>query len=166
VFRVQQLSQLVYLDTDDVRADYDGRITGTTVVFPDATYDPFRDLNRRLREAEKQGVVYPSARHSVDCCFAFFDDQSGRVRNDLYEILNCELRLVPETQSLRNPPGSFDSFLEKSHPTMGYYSFLEPTRLAALDANGLINPSGLPPAGMIDFVRRRYLSYPSDAVCC
>lgn len=166
VFRVQDIDALVYLDTDDIRADYDGRVTGTTVVFPDPDYQPLRDLNKAFREAEKRGAFYPSARHSNDLCVVLFRDETPCMLPTTFTLLPVELRLVPERQGLHEVPCSYDPFKDKAHPTMGYYRFLEPAALADADGSKLINPPGLPASGLIDFVRRCYQLYPADAVCC
>ncbi|MEW5983980.1 MAG: RES family NAD+ phosphorylase [Acidobacteriota bacterium] len=165
VFEVSGIDSLIYLDTDDVRADYDGRITGSTVVFPDPDYEPLRDVNQRFRVEGKRGVMYPSARHSRDVCLVLFRDETTCVIPGSHIVIPVELKLIREDQDVRRAPGVVDAFMEKIHATMGYYEFVDQSRFAQARVDSRIHPQGLPPRGTVDFVRRRYVSYPLEAVC-
>lgn len=165
IFRMKEIEKLVCLDSEDIRTDYDGRITGTTVVFPDAEYGPFRDLNNRFRMDGKAGVAYPSARHSRDLCIVFFADNTTSVRKDIFENYVIELRIVVEDQDIAQPPETYDPFVDRAHPTMGYYKVIDHKAFSDAQKRKLVNPIDLPTEGMVDFVRRRYVSYPKDAVC-
>jgi hypothetical protein len=164
VFAINGVKDLVYVDCESVRVDYDPRIAGTLIVFPDAEYKPFREFSDRLRIEQKRGVFYPSARHSEDLCIAFFEDESSQVKGDFFEMLPVELRLVSEAHDASGPPDLCDPMDDKLNATMGYYRFLDLDRLKHVKEAGALNPSDLPSSGLVDFVRRRYREYPKDAI--
>jgi hypothetical protein len=164
VFRVRLITDLVHLDCEAVERDYRTRICGTLAVWPDATYELFDKLNDEFRNHRKNGVVYPSARHSVDKCLAIFNDQTDRVIPGEFHELQIKLRLVPEDHDVRTRPQEFSPFKRKVHPTVGFYDIVDVTHFSSLISQGWINPLGMPAAGCIDFVRRRYDSYPLAAV--
>jgi len=164
VFRVRGIKELVHLDCEGVEKDYRTRISGTLSVWPDATYELFDMLNDAFRHQGKKGVFYPSARHAFDKCLVLFSDHSDRVIVDEFHCLQVRLQLIPEDQDLMARPVDFSPFRKKVHPTMGFYEIVERKPFEALSTEGWINPKGLPALGFVDFVRRRYFSYPNDAV--
>lgn len=164
VLRVEEIPDLVYVDCEAVRVEFDARFGGTTVVFPDDLYAPFWDFNDRLRSNGKKGVIYPSARHSRDVCLALFDDETSRIIPNTDERLNIKLQLLAEDQDPRQPPQRCDPYKEKLHATMGYYSFTDQAEFDRVRNLGRLHPRDLPFSGMVDFVRRRYANYPGDAV--
>lgn len=164
VIRVEEISDLVYVDCEGVRVDFNARFGGTTVVFPDQRYEPFWDFNNTLRSENKKGVIYPSARHSKDMCLALFHDETGRIIPHSDSRLNIKLQLLSEDQDPRQPPRRCDPYQEKLHATMGYYSFVDAAELDRFRLAGMLNPPDIPAGGMVDFVRRRYADYPRDAV--
>lgn len=163
-FRVGSIENLVWVDSEGVRVEYDPRICGTAVVYPDSDYGPFRKFSDDLRRGNKGGVLYPSARHSQDLCVALFDDQSANLLAEPFEMARLTLRLVAEDQDPLAPPRGCNPFKQKLHSTMGYYSFADGEEFRRLKESGLLNPAGLESEGMVDFVRRRYAKYPVDAV--
>jgi hypothetical protein len=165
LFRVQRIPDLVFIDSEDLRLEFDGRICGATVVYPEATYDVFLDLNRQLRRARKKGIVYPSARHSEGLCFALFDDESANVDVASFRAIEVRLTLIAEDHRFVTPAIGCNPFQEKLHPTMGYYEVLDIPAFENARRDGVLHPSDLPSSGFIDFVRRRYLDYPRQAVC-
>jgi RES domain-containing protein len=164
VVRVEEITDLVYVDCEGVRVDFNARFGGTTVVFPDYAYEPFWDFNNTLRSSSKKGVIYPSARHSKDMCLALFDDETGRIVPNSDDRLNIKLQLLAEDQDPAQPPQRCDPYKEKLHATMGYYSFLDNAEFDRMRNSGMLNPADLPFNGMVDFVRRHYVNYPTDAV--
>jgi hypothetical protein len=165
VFSVRNINDLVFMDSEGVRDDFEPRVAGTTTVFPDARYNPFVDLNRKVRAAKKEGIYYPSARHSQDLCVILFGNKSDKVYDDDYTIIPIELRLVTEDHDPRLRPAPFGVFQKKIHATMGYYEFLAPDMLEQAKARGIIYPGNLPQRGMVDFVRRYYgTRYPLNAI--
>jgi RES domain-containing protein len=166
VFRVQSISDLVFIDSEGAQVDYDSRIRGATVVHPEATYRLFWDLNEKVRGAKKKGVVYPSARHSQDYCFALFDDETSRLQLDSFQTIPVSVRLVAEGQDFSLPVRECNPFAEKLHSTMGYYEFGELDRFEKAKADKILNPHDIPSRGLIDFVRRKYREYPKEATIC
>jgi len=164
IFAVKPIDQLIYLDSLGVRVNYGGQLSGTMLINPDPVYEPFRSLSDKLREERRRGVMYPSARHSEDLCLALFEDETSKIKKDVYDRLVVILRLVSESQDPKLLPTDCDPFEEKLHSTMGYYSFPDTREFNKLQKAGLIHPKGMPSMGMVDFVRRRYIAYPQDAV--
>lgn len=164
ILSVDEINELVYADSEGARILYDPRVAGSTVIFPDPTYGPLHDFSDQLRRGSKNGVVYPSARHSVDFAFAFFKDETSKIRSDFYEAISLNLQLVPESQDLTSPPIKCKPIVQKLHATMGFYKFTDATTLTDVKGRGLVNPANIPEQGYIDFVRRNYRSYPNDAV--
>jgi hypothetical protein len=167
-FRLVALSvfpiiDLVYADTEGVRLNYDARIVGSTLVFPDPIYGPLHDFSDMMRHKVRTGVIYPSARHSVDLALALFLDNTNKIKNDFYEVLPIRLQLVPEDQDFTAAPVISRPIVQKLHATIGYYNFTDTAAFSSLKSNGLLNPRDIPERGYIDFVRRRYDNYPSDA---
>jgi hypothetical protein len=164
VFGVDGIKDLVYVDCDSVRVDYDPRISGTLIVFPDAVYQPFREFSDRLRIEQKRGVFYPSARHSEDLCIALFEDETPRIKSGFFEMLPVELNLVPESYEVGSDPSGCNPMEEKLNATMGHYKFVDQAAFERVKTAGAFNPGQLPISGLVDFVRRRYRDYPRDAV--
>ena len=164
VFRVTPIEGLVYIDSEGARADIHPRITGTAAVFPDEYYEPFWSVYNKIRELDKRGVFYPSARHAEGYCMCLFRDESNQVRTDFYEMASVTLQLVPEDQQWDQLPKTCLPFRDKLHPTRGFYQFDQPKELSRLTDAGAVCPQDLPSRGFIDFVRHRYRDYPGDAV--
>jgi hypothetical protein len=164
IFSVKKIDELVYVDSIGAKS-YDARIISSTVVFPDDIYGPLHHISDRLREEKKRGVVYPSARHSRDFAFAFFKNETRKIRDDFYEAPLLNLQLIVEEQNpLDFPPQRFKVHTDKLHATMGYYEFADNSEFDRLKSEGLIYPSGIPNSGYIDFVRRHYTDYPKCAI--
>jgi len=163
IFKINRVDSLVYMDSEGIRLDYDSRLAGTTIVHPDPYYEPFRNFHEAAR-VDKEGLLYPSARHSKDICIALFGDKTDILQSDLFELLPVELKLVPEWQDPAQEPCDCDPFKEKLHATMGYYKFEDTNRFQSFRDNGVLYPNDIRPNGMVDFVRRCYLDYPRDAV--
>jgi len=164
VLKVQEIQDLVYADCEGVRVDYNVRFAGTPVVFPDDDYAPFWDFNNTVRQAQKRGVMYPSARHSKDLCIALFYDETNSIVPQSDERLIMKLQLIAEDQDPAQPLRRCDPFKDKLHPTMGHYSFVDDAEFTRLRNANMLYPKGIPQSGMVDFVRRQYQIYPSHAV--
>jgi RES domain-containing protein len=162
VLSVEEINDLVYIEAHGARA-YDPRVVSSTIVFPDPLYGPLHDVSNKLRIDNKGGVVYPSARHSVDFAFALFRDETSKIRNTFYEAPILTLQLIAEDQEMSSAPRGFRPKRERLHATMGHYQFDDALDFTNLLARGLIHPEDLPAGGYIDFVRRRYNSYARDA---
>jgi hypothetical protein len=163
IFSVRDIDNLVYVDSIEAKS-YDRRIISTTVVYPDPVYGPLHGISDQVRLQNKNGVVYPSARHSVDLAFAFFKDETAKIKPNFYEAPVLELKLIAESQNLSlMPPSQIKPFSDKLHATIGYYKFTNIAHFQDLDSKGLLYPTGLPPSGYVDFVRRQYSSYPRQA---
>lgn len=163
VFQVKTIEGLVNIGDDGV-SGLDGRIRGTTVVFPDAKYEPFKKLQVKLRHRQSRGIVYPSARHSMDSCIMFFGDESASVMRGSLKGADIELFLVDEDCDRSAIAGACDPWNGRVHATLGGYRFIRPSEHRDLVRSGSLNPVNLPLEGLVDFVRRRYVSYPGDAV--
>lgn len=164
IFSVDEIPELVYFDADEVRNDYGQRLGGTMAVCPDIIYTGHTEFANQIRAKFKRGIIYPSARHSRDICIALFEDESPKLNNDVYEIVDIKLRLIREEQIPGDTILPLSIFSDKIHPTLGYYKFADKLHLESLNSRGVINPANIPPEGLIDFVRRRYVKYPNDAV--
>lgn len=163
IFSVEEIANLVYVDSIGAK-EYDPTILSSTVVYPDPTYEPLNRISYNLRTGGKSGVVYPSARHSKDLAFAFFNDETSKIKSSFYEAPFVNLRLIVEEQDKTSfPPENFMPHTDKLHATMGYYEFEDPNELDALKTDGLVHPTNIPFSGYVDFVRRHYLNYPRDA---
>lgn len=165
IFRVRGVSDLILLDSETVQIEFDPRIRGATVVYPAATYEVFLQFNDKVREVGKKGIVYPSARHSRDHCFALFDDETEQVDATSFTTMSVELSLIREDQNFNDPVQPCNPYEHKLHATMGHYRVLDNTVFAQAKADRIINPPDLPSSGYIDFVRRLYRTYPAQAVC-
>jgi hypothetical protein len=165
IMAVDEIKTFVYADSREAASVYNARhITGPSITCPDATYDPLNQFSEAVRDDGKYGIFYPSARHSEGIAFVLFQDGTARIKTGFFEKLRIKLRLIGESQDRsRMPPDRFGIFEEKLHATMGYYEFLDPSKLARLDGKNQLNPTNLPVQGYVDFVRRRYISYPDDA---
>jgi RES domain-containing protein len=164
IFRVKHIDDLVYADSEGCRYDYDEpRFGGSTVVYPDPTYAPIQSFSMKLRQKQRTGVVFPSARHSRDFAFAFFGDVTDKLDATTYEMLPLRLKLIGEDQDLAVSPGDVSPIKDKLHATMGYYEFVTPNDVERARASKLLNPEALPVRGYVDFVRRAYRQYPADA---
>lgn len=159
----QEIANIVNIDAKDV-TEYDNRLCGATCVFPDPSYDMFREFSDRLRKEHRKGILYPSARHSRDICVALFDDETETLDHHCFERLDIKLRLLTEEQETGAPIKQIDPFEDKLHPTMGYYEFLQPTEVARVRSTNCFYPLDIPDRGLLDFVRRRYRNYPVEAV--
>jgi RES domain-containing protein len=163
IFSVSDIDNLVYVDSIDAKS-YDRRIISTTVVYPDPTYGVLHKISDEVRMQNKNGVIYPSARHSVDLAFAFFKDETAKIKTDFYEAPLLKLQLIAENQIISSmPPTPIKPFSDKLHATIGYYEFMDAAHFQTLDSNGLLYPAGLPVSGYVDFVRRQYSTYPRQA---
>lgn len=156
IFRVREIRNLAYLDAVSARVIYGGQFGGTMTVCPDKVYEPFQKLSNDLRERGKKGLFYPSARHSEGLCVVLFDDESSSIIDGEYHVLKVKLKLISEDAPPKRPTADCHPYMDKLHPTMGYYQFEDPSYLQRLDAAGMINPSTIPPAGFIEFVRHPY----------
>ena len=164
IFAVKRIDDLVYVDSIGAKK-YDSRITSSTVVFPDPLYGPLHNISDRVRLDMKNGVVYPSARHSEDFAFALFKNETSKLMEDPYKAPHITLQLIAEDQDIISfPPDGFKVYTDKLHATMGYYQFDKPNQLDALKDAGLIYPEDIPASGYIDFVRRHYPDYPKCAI--
>jgi len=163
IFRVEAIRELVFIDSEGTQVDFDPRVRGATVVYPEPTYSVFRELNQKIRVARKKGIVYPSARHSKDFCFALFDDETANVQKGSFRAIPVQLQLIAEDQGFSFPIRRCDPFSEKLHSTMGYYEILDPEGFEKARLDRVLNPPNLPSFGLIDFVRRRYKEYPKEA---
>jgi hypothetical protein len=167
VFRVRAIDGLVHLDSEGVERDYQTKVAGTLAVWPDATYGLFDRLNCDFRNHRLNGVMYPSARHSLDKCFALFGDLSEKLLvtdPSQFHRIQIRLQLVPEDHPMHQPPREFSPFKFKVHPSRGYYQVLDVPAFSALVSLGWINPNPMPLAGTVSFLRQPYRSYPSEAV--
>lgn len=164
ILAVDKIDNIVFADSVGARV-YNHNITGPSITTPDLVYDQLQKFSDEVRRDRKRGVVYPSARHSEGFAFALFNNESGRIRLTPYETLELKLQLVSEKQDFSiKPPARFDIYVDKIHPTIGYYEFINETAFNGLKSRGLIHPDRLPARGYFDFVRRRYGgSYPDDA---
>ena len=79
---------MVFVDTEAASLEFDKRMCGTSVVFPNPTYEVFHSVNRALRQTGNRGVFYPSARHSRDFCVALFRNEAGCVEPSFFESIN------------------------------------------------------------------------------
>lgn len=167
VIRVKEIKDLVYIDSAGVAVDYDHLVYGAAAVFPDPHYAVFQEFSNRVRQEKKRGIIYPSARHSRDVCMALFHDETNSILPGCHQIASVRFQLIPEDQNLDERPtaGGFDPYARKIHPTMGHYEVTDADTWEQLRDAKLLNPSGIPQVGMIDFVRRRYRVYPDQAVC-
>jgi hypothetical protein len=163
IFRVDDISDLVYIDAEDVKAVYDPLMSGTKVVFPDPHYRFLQDFSNTIRSDKRRGAFYPSARHSQDICIGLFEDQTRLIQPAPYYVINVDLHLLAEDQKVQDP-AKLCTDKDKLHPTMGYYSFADVKELENASRGGVLNPSNLPASGKVDFVRRYYKAYPDEAI--
>ncbi len=166
IARTSQINELVYLDSKDFYREYGlAEVQGTWLVHPDVTYPPHQIVSNLIREKNKNGILYPSARHSRDVAIALFRDVSTKIREDEYYTLEINLVLVAEDTPPDNCAFSLcDPTDQKLHFTMGYYSIEDQDEFERLKSKKYINPINMKPFGMIDFVRRKYKDYPNDAI--
>lgn len=162
VFQVREIDSLANIDASDFAFNHGNRIKGTTTVYPDSTYEPFYEIMEPTR-SKYRGLVYPSARHSRDRCFVLFRDESRCVKG-LVGKAYITLKLITEKQDYGNAPTVCDPTTEKIHPTVGYYEIRDTTFYETIKANGDMNPRNMTRYGYVDYVRRKYIRYPEDAI--
>lgn len=163
IFSVKEIPDLVYVDSEGVRVDYDGRLSGTTLVCPVKTYSVLNDVSEKIRGDRKRGLIYPSARHSRDVAIVLFGDETKSVLPSPYIALDVTLRLVSEEQDCLAKVPSLNPYKEKVHGGVGFFEFSSGKDLGDACAAGLLYPQ-LPQWGYIDLLRRRYIKYPDDAM--
>lgn len=154
IFDVHNISDLMYIDTQDCRRQTalhaQELVPSTLIVHPDCVYPPLHRAGNFYRRQSKNGIVYPSARHSQNLAVALFLDHTASIKS-ICAALKVTLTLVEEgTGQLAIPP-RFDPNSQKISHTQGHYEF-DPTDFASNQA--LLNPSSLAASGIIDFVRR------------
>jgi RES domain-containing protein len=162
VFNVKEINDLVYIDASDFRVEHDPKIIGAITVFPDQTYTPFAQFANKVR-LNKNGVIYPSARHYKDWCLVLFNDETDKI-NNIFERTNVRLSLLSEEHDLNKPPHFCDPTKQKINSTKGFYEFTDLTKFEELKSQSLIYPADLPSQGIVDFVRIKYIQYPNDAI--
>ena len=162
IFDVDEITGLLNLEAEDFRRDFNPMISGTSTVIPDSTYKPFIELVQEIR-AEYRGLFYPSARHSKDYCVVFFGDESDNILST-FSTLDISLRLIKEDQDYRKYPDDVNPLKDKISFSRGYYEFNNHTEFQRLKTLGLFNPNDIEQSGYIDFVRKKYINYPKDAI--
>ncbi len=116
-----------------------------------------------MRLRGKKGVIYPSARHSVDLALALFLDNTDKIKDDFYIAAPIRLQLIAEDQDLTVAPATCRPVVHKIHATIGHYEFTDAALFSSLKSSNLLHPDDIPEQGYIDFVRRQYNHYPHDA---
>lgn len=166
IAKTQDIGDMVYLDSKDFYREYRmPEVYGTWLVHPDINYPPYQTVAGMIRDNEKNGIMYPSARHSRDVAIVLFKDTTSKIKEDDYYALEVTLKLLKEDTTPANSSMVVcDPNDDKLHFTMGYYCFEDHEQFENLKNLNLINPSKMESSGMIDFVRRNYKDYPHDAV--
>lgn len=175
VLAVDRIDDLVYVDAAGATLYYPG-LQYMTITHPDHRYDPLQKFGTEVSRRRKNGVVFPSARHSEAFAYALFEDQTAKLKSVPYEILKVRLRLVPESHDFTShlpapapPPPALFLDRDRPHPTVGHYEFDDSaagTTLADLKSQQLINPSDLREKSYIDFVRRLYTDPDKKYIPC
>jgi RES domain len=160
--QVDVIDELVNLEALDFPRNYGPKMTGTMTVHPDSEYEEFQRLSTRLRGEDKRGIVYPSARHHRDYCFALFLDETRSVNVATFFRLKLALRLVGEEHNFNVEAGT-GCFPDqhKIHGSLGYFEFQDPDKLTEAIQNSLINPNFLPAKGFVAFSRNPCSPYTS-----
>jgi RES domain-containing protein len=158
VFAVHQIDKLVYVDSMEAREEH--RLSRVTILRPDRLYTHLQAVSGKIR-ADRNGIVYPSARHSENLNVALFNDQTDSL-NTICASLQTTLSLIHEkTLKAADTKKGFDPFHMSIHHTKGHYS-IDAQDFAA--SQHKLIPSNMPREGYIDFVRCLYANYPNDAV--
>lgn len=165
IFSVYDVPNLVFIDTDECRRQTaisaNQIISSSLLTNPDHLYWPLQKASTTYRGQNRQGIVYPSARHSRGFSVALFGDHTKSIQN-LIASFQVNLSLVDE-ETLQpvffNPTYNPDS--RKVGYTKGFYSISRNTLLAN---STHLQPSLPKENGIIDFVRHPYSSYPDEAV--
>lgn len=154
VVRVADIENLVHAESTGSRTSYDARVGGTALVNPLTYYGPLQEYATHLREKEKQGIFYPSARCCRDYAIALFGDKTELVDEASLQGFELTLSLVKEDQDLNvEPQRPLDPYTDKVSPTTGYYAFQDSNAFEEAKGNNLIHPSKLGPSGYVSFVR-------------
>ncbi len=162
-FEVNMIPDMVYIDTEDCRQQIPlltkQLIPSSIVVHPDQLYGPLQQAGDFCRRQAREGVVYPSARHSQGLAVALFRDHMRSIKG-IVATLEVELALV-EAESYQPVP-NFSPHDEKISHTHGYYEFTDPSAFAKYQS--VLQPALPSVRGVVEFIRRPYSRYPSDAV--
>lgn len=168
VAEVKGISKLVHLDSNGFRLKFKfgNAMSGTMAVHPDATYEPFQTVAEQLR-GTKCGIVYPSARHPVGACAVLFNDESSALKigvRGVYERIPLRLQLVKEDFERKRLPLLPEPYVDRLHPTVGFFEFTDVAHLARVRRKGLLK--GIPRRAFIEFARRadRPGKYPASVV--
>ena len=162
-FRVHEIDDLVYAEATEASVLFPP-MSRALLLQPDPIIGDLLDFGDRVRINAKRGILYPSPRHSRGLCVALFKDETNRIRRDLYEKLYVKLQLIREDHETTHAVKDLDLYRDVPDSTRGYYSFKDSTQFKELQKAGIIYPYGIPSSGVVDFVRRPYSNYPTDAV--
>lgn len=162
-FRVHEIDDLVYAEAEEASLLF-GPMTKAVLVHPEPVVGQLLDFSDNVRKNANRGILYPSPRHSKGLCIALFQDETHRVRSDVYERLYVNLQLLAEDQETIQSAKGLNPLKDIPDSTRGHYSFRDSTQFEELQKAGLIFPYGLPSSGAVDLVRQSYQNYPKDAV--
>lgn len=163
VFEIRAIPDLVNIDTDDCRNQTAMRarqIVGSSLLtHPDMVYDPLQQASNFYRRSGRNGVVYPSARHSRRYAIALYADKTSAIVR-IRATLDVTLKIIDESTGIPVDGLIFDPSRQKVDQTRGYYQI---SSSHYHSAQSLLVPN-IPISGIIDFSRRLYVHYPTDAV--
>ena len=163
IMEVKGIDDLVNIGAEQTGFVYGISVCGTAAVHPDQFYEMYDRLQQKVRSEDHRGIVYPSARHREGDCLALFRNESAAIEPLTYATVNIELCLIREAHDFTAPPARCNPYKDLVHPTMGFYQVLDPAALESARAAGQLNPHALPASAYVDFVRRRYTTYPLHA---
>jgi len=164
LFTVDQIPELVYIDTEESRnrtaAGIQKSLHSTVIINPDCVYSPLQLAGNHYRSLHKRGVVYPSSRHFEGLAVALFGDHTSSLTK-IVGKLDVNLILVEDTSNKLATSPQFNPYHDAISHTRGYYQF----KRSHFTTHGNLLAPFLPSSkGYIDFVRRPYIKYPVDAI--
>jgi hypothetical protein len=159
ILELDGISSLCHINSKECLVRH--QLNRSLITHPDHHDQALHAAADALRFAQKPGVIYPSARHSMGSAIGLFGDHSGSIKRVVGKV-RINLSLVSEDLQLRAGDTGFDPIEHRLSHTVGYF---------AIDAGDFsrfqyqLEPAINQPAGFLDYHRVVYPpSYPAGAV--
>lgn len=160
VFKCENIQDFIYVESSVARQNY--QLNPSTVTYPDRIYAPLQTAGNKMRRANKNGIMYPSARHSQGLSVCFFGDQTNNIKS-LEANIQLTLSLVSEDMTTLADDINFDPTSARISNSIGHFSFDDSD---FRQYSNLLSPNLSSKDGYIDFHRIFYVhaNYPSCAI--
>jgi len=159
IFKCSRVSDLVYIESTVAIQTF--ALNPSTITHPDFEYEPLRNAANKIRPS-KQGILYPSARHSEGWAICFFWDHSQTVKHVEAKV-KVKLSLASEDLKFLADDPNFDPVHARLSHTTGYFEIDD---FDFRQFKGLMYPNLPQRSGYIEFRRIPYeiAHYPACAM--